>query len=608
MFRDSEKDPTRTTARALQTRPNARRVTLRHTRRLGRPDPNAIAKRPYRPKATSRLSLGGIRKHRGTGAVEKTADVEPSIRKAARRQTGATVIQLPLARVFAGQVRLDPSERPSLNQDRDLRDAGSPSEKPAPVSTPPSAGPWANRVTYSRIVRPGRRPWAVGWPLWALTAGFPIWWALGLSVFVFPMAAIPMLFHLRRMRPLRFPPLFWLWGLFLVWLMLSTVMLPFDPAYTRPGSVGGRLISVGLNRAEWVAITVTLLYVVNLPRSAVSNARVVRWLGVLFVVSVVGGFLGILAPKFSFTSPLELLVPSHLRSDPYIASVVHPSAAQQQDVLGDTTGRPAAPFGYTNTWGNCVGVLLPFFAAGWICAQRRRLRWSGWVIGVASLVPIVYSLNRGLWIGLAVSALWVATTILIRGRPSVIIGLGFILAIVVVAFVATPLDTVIQTRINSPNNSNSNRAFLTDNAVRVANQSPIIGWGGPRKTVGSGQSIAIGKTSSCPLCGDFSLGGNGQLWSLLITVGWAGTLLFIGFFLACLYVYRRQRSPVAIAAQVAIVGGFVYMLFYNSIPTALTLTMIGVGLLAREHPAAPRPTIPRNRVRTAAAVRLTAIR
>ena len=85
-------------------------------------------------------------------------------------------------------------------------------------------------------------------------------------------------------------------------------------------------------------------------------------------------------------------------------SLVHPAAAQLMDVLGHPSPRPAAPWGYTNTWGNNFCLLVVWFvvAAFGFREANRRNRLLATALLVASIAPVVYSLNRGLWIGLGV--------------------------------------------------------------------------------------------------------------------------------------------------------------------------------------------------------------
>jgi hypothetical protein len=61
-----------------------------------------------------------------------------------------------------------------------------------------------------------------------------------------------------------------------------------------------------------------------------------------------------------------------------------------------TAGRPSAPFAYTNEWGNCLALLLPWLIARWWFKGTRRQRMIALAAVVLAIVPIIYSLDRGL--------------------------------------------------------------------------------------------------------------------------------------------------------------------------------------------------------------------
>lgn len=444
------------------------------------------------------------------------------------------------------------------------------------------------RGAFAYVVRrdqDGRLRLAPAWPLWALLVGFPVWWALGVSAFIFVLLAIPMAITLVRRRPVRRPRAFWLWGLYLVWVVLSLAMYLRNPSGTHPGSLGGRSLSTVFALANHGAATVILLFVGNLSDDELPVRRLMRWLSALFLVTVAGGVLGTVAPHFGFTSPFELLVPHSVRSIPYVHALVHPAAAQVQALLGDgQNGRAAAPFGYTNSWANNLSLLLVWFVCYWGVQGSTRRRVVCAAVVAISVFPIVYSLNRGLWIGIAVTVLWVAIRLFLHGRVGTLFAVLAATAIAVVVFLASPLHAIYSARLANPN-SNSIRSYVTAQAIDGAVQSPIIGWGGTRKTNGSYQSIAVGKSPQCPLCGEFSIGGNGQLWGVLFNTGFVGTIFYFGFFGVCIWLYRRDRSPPAQAGVLVVALTFVYMFVYNAVPAALTMTMISIGILWRSHDA-----------------------
>ena len=421
------------------------------------------------------------------------------------------------------------------------------------------------------------------WPVTWLLALYPLWWALGLGVLVFPILAIPMLVLLLRRRAagraVRVPPGFLWWAVFLAAVVISVGALGADPPGTVAEHASSRLIAVLFKLGMYLALTVLLLYAGNLTERELPRRRLAGLLGWLFVVTVAGGLLGIVAGRFAFTSPVEMLLPGGLRNKGFIQSLVHPYAAQIMDLVGGDKPRPAAPWGYTNTWGNNFCLL-----AGWLVVAA----WSGGPLRKAcavlclgiSIVPAVLSLNRGLWIGLALLVLYVAIRHVLAGRIWILGALGLVGAALAVALVATPLGTVVDARLDN-GKSNGVRSFLVDRALEGFVESPVIGYGGTRNTVGGRQSITVGESAGCERCGNFTVGGNGQLWQLMYSHGAVGTAGYLGFFAYGLWRFRRDRSAVGIAGSAAIVTSFAAMLWYNALVTPLAFTFLAYVLLWR---------------------------
>ncbi|MGZ4619140.1 MAG: hypothetical protein ACXV3F_10570 [Frankiaceae bacterium] len=422
---------------------------------------------------------------------------------------------------------------------------------------------------------------SASWPVTGLLVLFPLWWALGLTAFAFPLFAIPMAWRLRRRRPLALPPWFGLWVIFLLLDVAGLVMLRLDPPMTVPGSAAGRATSLLATFVWYLSATIILLYVGNLTEAELPQHRLIRMLGVLFLVTVAGGLLGLVAPHFGFTSPVEMVLPESVRNNSYVSALVHPSAAQVQTVLGYSAPRPAAPFGYTNSWGNNLSILLVWFVvwAWWRPSLGRRA--AALIVLLVALVPVVESLNRGLWLGLSLSALYVVLQLARAGRLPVVLAVAAVAAVAVFAVALSPLGATVSQRIAHPG-SNALRSSLTTAAVRGAEQSPIIGWGGTRKVMGSAQSISIGATPGCPQCGNRPIGSNGQLWYVLFSQGFVGAALFVGFFLAAGWRYVRRRDPVSTAAALVLFLAPVYACFYSNLPAALALTFISLALAWRQ--------------------------
>jgi hypothetical protein len=424
------------------------------------------------------------------------------------------------------------------------------------------------------------------WPVTALLAAYPLWWALGLGVLIFPLMAVPMAHLLLRRdprtgrrRPVALPPGFGLWLLFLAIVVISAAALGSHPAGTVPGTVGGRLIGVGYRFVCYLSLTVLLVYLGNVDRARLPQHKLIRLLAWLFVVTVAGGLLGVFAGRFEFDSAVELLLPHHLRSMGFVQSLVHPSAAQIMDLLGSSRPRPAAPWGYTNTWGNNVCLLVVWFVV-WALARRGGRRLFALACLAVAVLPVVHSLNRGLWIGLGVTVGYVAVQLARRGRLAALGAVGVTATLLVGALALTPLGGIVGERMNN-GRSNGVRMYLTDRSLQGLSESPLIGFGSTRNTQGGRNSITVGESADCRRCGNFTVGGNGQLWQLLFAHGLLGTAAYLGFFLYGLWRFRADTSPIGIAGGAAIVGTFAAMFWYNALVTPLAFTFCAFALLWR---------------------------
>jgi hypothetical protein len=451
------------------------------------------------------------------------------------------------------------------------------------------SGPWLSRALRSRGIRLSPH-----WPFTALVGFFPVWWALGLGSFALIIFSIPMAWQLRRMRPLQVPRGFAFWLCFLAAVLISGLMLGKTAPDTLPHGAATQLIAYTLRLCNYVAAAVLLLYVVNTRRRGLTDRRIVGCLATLFAVAVAGGLLGLLDPGFNFTSPFERLLPDVLSSNGYVRVLVHPAAAQNQDVLGFSAPRPKAPFEYTNTWGNVIGLLVVWFAVWAVRARARGRVLAVAMIGVA-LIPIVNSLNRGLWVGLGLALLLLAVRLAMSGRLATVIALAAAVSTLAVVFTASPLATVVQERLNH-GHSNDIRSNLAEAAVKGAVESPVVGWGTTREVRGSYQSIAVGTTSGCARCGNADIGSTGHFWLTIFAQGFVGMALYLGFFLSALWFYRGQRTAVGIGAQMTILMSFWFMFVYSAVGWPLALQMIAVGLLWRQkqpEPAAAPPAAAR---------------
>jgi hypothetical protein len=150
-----------------------------------------------------------------------------------------------------------------------------------------------------------------------------------------------------------------------------------------------------------------------------------------------------------------------------------------------------------------------------------------------------------------------------------------------VIIILSPLHSMIAVRLSSDQNSNTIRTSLSILAVKDALASPLIGYGDTRHQQGSPASIAIGPTPDCITCGQLGVGSTGQLWLLLVSDGFLGTALYLGFFGYGIWRYRRDMTPYGLAGVLVLLLSFVYMFTYQAVVAPLAFTMLSYALLWR---------------------------
>ena len=227
------------------------------------------------------------------------------------------------------------------------------------------------------------------WPLAAITVGFPIWWALGLSAAAWPLVStavmLPRLISSRRQ--LKLPVGFGWWMLFMVWVVLSATQI----------NELSRIFSFGYRFSVYIAATIVFIYLYNETEERMPTKRVIGLLTGLWVCVAVGGHIGATFPRLQFTSLVEFVLPRSLLSNQLVGALVHPEFAQVSRLLGREIGRPHALFPFTNGWGSTWGILFPVVMA-WFGMRHPSSRAKLAVAGVLvlSLYSVVLSLNLSL--------------------------------------------------------------------------------------------------------------------------------------------------------------------------------------------------------------------
>jgi hypothetical protein len=429
------------------------------------------------------------------------------------------------------------------------------SERPAAAI--PALRPAARR---GRLLSPA-------WPIYAIFLGFPVWWALGLSGFIWPLLAIPMLGYLMRRGRLVMPRHFGIWILFVLWVLASALEL----------NRGTAVLTFFYRLSLYASATVTFLFVLNTSKELPSRT-VAYLLAGFFVIVVLFGYLALAFSTINFSSPVEgILIHFRLErilANPFLFQLVHPRLAQVQGFLGHASPRPTAPFLYSNNWGASFALLVPFVLA--TIGIARSLLWKGVLLMVLllSIVPLVVSVNRGAWISLGAALFYLLLRFWTRRNVrAVTMAFGLVVTALLV-ILASPLRTVISERLAHPH-SDQGRTLLYQQAEAKIVQSPWLGFGGPLPPP-PGRILP-------------DIGTQGQFWIVLISNGIPAEALFMAWFLYALWKSRGGGSKVRFWANVTLFMFLIQVWVYEFLPVELHLLMIAAALAWRETLIPPDP-------------------
>lgn len=414
--------------------------------------------------------------------------------------------------------------------------------------TPPPSGPLFAKAQIRPHVVDTELP---AWPLVGMIMLFPLWWVLGLAGFMWIVLAVPMAVSLVQRRDLMLPKGFGFWLLFLAAVCGSVF------------SIDGvaRLAGWSLRFGYYIAATIVFLYILNGGRS-VSQWKVIRLFTFWWIFTVAGGYLAFVLGDFGFNSPMAYLMPAPLLENDLINTLVTPSFADLQNIIGFDVPRPKAPFNYTNSWGAMLGLLTPF---AFIALREPRVGFDPRLIRIvlgASVIPAVVSLNRGLWLSLGIGLIYGAVRFGIAGESAALFRLMIAAAVLAATIALTPLGGLIATRIDT-GHSNGDRTELALDAIDGAIERPIFGWGAPRPN-----------DRNLP-----SVGTHGMTWFVMFSYGFVGFAGYFGFLANLALRSFRQKSPSGVWANVVLAVAVVQTPFYLHVPNQL-FTLMAAGAVA----------------------------
>ncbi len=412
-----------------------------------------------------------------------------------------------------------------------------------------------------------------GWQAYALFCLLPLWWLLGFSMFMWPVLVAPLLgaMVLGRWKVLA-PRRFGLFLLLIAWMIAS--------GFEVQG--GQRLLAWGWRLSFFICGAILLLFIYNIPRRRLPTRSITNSLAAYWVIVVMGGWFGVIAPNFQLKSFAESVLPKSVVNNQYVYSHVHLQFAEVQHFLGFPIGRPETFFAYTNAWGSAFAILTPFAIAAVTTTTNRAWRNILVISMFAAVVPVVFSLNRGLWLSLGVGIMYAAVRLSANRDFRLVRGIVGATVCIVVLLVATPLGGLATSRF-SHQTGDTGRLQRDQAATQQVLNHPVLGYGAPTQNTVAGQS-AIGTES--------------EVFLLVYSHGIPALAMFFIWFAYTLVRSARYRNPDAFWAHVVILIAMIQSPYYElteRMPLIMVAAAICYRAMADDDLPKLRPKLPSRR-------------
>jgi polysaccharide biosynthesis protein PslJ len=174
---------------------------------------------------------------------------------------------------------------------------------------------------------------------------------------------------------------------------------------------------------------------------------------------------------------------------------------------------------------------------------------------VAAVVPVVATVNRGVWLALMLALVYVAVRFALAGRLRPVAYAAAFVTVAVAISVLSGFAAGAGSRVQA-DNSTHDRRVLYEEASRKAASSPLLGYGAPSHSAPDGLP---------------AVGTHGQFFLVLLSQGIPGLLFFFAFFAYSAVKFRSLDAPLVFWAHVGLLIFFVESLYYELLPLQLIL-------------------------------------
>src|SRR5207302_999952 len=152
-------------------------------------------------------------------------------------------------------------------------------------------------------------------------------------------------------------------------------------------------------------------------------------------------------------------------------------------------------------------LLLPFACALWSQVRTRTRRTVLRLVAAGSMIPVIFSLNRTLWLCLIVTLVYGGARFAARGKKGSFQAICAVAIVGYLLFNFGPTGQLIADRANTPH-SNQGRSILYSEAADSVEKSPLLGYGGPKPSVVNPNLPPVGT--------------QGQFWLVFFSHGFPG--------------------------------------------------------------------------------------
>ncbi|SCL19803.1 O-antigen ligase like membrane protein [Micromonospora pallida] len=434
------------------------------------------------------------------------------------------------------------------------------------MTVPRPTPPLGARPPVDSAAVPASRPGLPIWPLYLMFGLVLVWWLLGGLYLLWAPLALVLGVVLMVRGQVRLPPGWALWAVLVALMALSFLRLD-----------GNGLVGFVLRFGFVVAAFLVYLYVYNAARSGVSWQSLFHPLCLFWLTVVALGWLAVIAPKLSLTTPVEMVLPGSISGERMVQALTHLKATEHNPLSRNPYYRTAAPYPYTNNWGTGFAVMVPCvlayvtsFRTGWM---RRALLVS---LPLA-LVPAFLTLNRGMFVGVGIGLCYVGVRALVRGDVRIIASIGAVGVLAVLVTFLVPVGDLISNRVENTD-STTDRLDIYRRTLAAVADSPLLGYGAPQFV----DTIKVAEP----------LGTQGQIWLIMYSHGVPALLAMLLFFVLVARRLARAVSPggVWLSAVPVVALGVTPFYGYTDINLSVMFFAIGLAMAAVDGPV-NRPSV-----------------